>query len=358
MRAPCHVTALVAVLLGIATACGGASETAKHDQVGGGGVSVGGSSASNQTGGVEESSDGGTPSVAGGVSSRTNSQSVVGAGGETESGGISGTGGSTEEPWVVVDNGASCSPVAARGCSSENTVAQMVCSAGNVWQWSADCATGTVCDPRPGLKVGQCFTPDARCGGKFGVVCDETYGSLLTCESPGVVTGVEQCVSAACQDATSCRSWNPCEDWWLDERLSIDCSGQCGRAVDFQCLAPSGSGTNGLHNYNDCDTRRTVAVPSASALPTVASCSDVRVFWVWYNDNGCGEVLDLHLPPQYSLVVVSLAGAKTDLASVEGAACGLPIDYVGPTQFTPSKDEAGMIITRDSTAPGFRLVVD
>lgn len=348
MRLSLHIVSVLLITLAGSLACGGKSSGDGFEHSATGGVSNGGSGNVAPDGGVAG------VSVGGSFSSSTGQSSEIG-------GNVS-AGGTTSTPNVVVENGAPCSPVAARGCSSESIVAQMVCSDGNVWQWASDCALGTVCDPRPGLKVGSCVAPDGRCGSKLGVVCDSTYGELVTCESPGFVTSTEQCLSATCADGDSCQPWDPCSNAWKTSEtdFEIDCSGMCGIGGGL-CATPSGKSTSGLSYIASCAYRTAVAVPPSASLPTVEACPSVRVFWVWEEDvqsGGCRQTRDVHLPKAYSMVIVSRSAAVTNQARAEASACNLSADYVSPTQFTPSADEAVLIVTDDANAPGFKLIID
>ena len=334
--------AIVGAMVFVVPGCGSSGTTNFENH-----SSMGGSTASSS---ATSSGNGGT-----GVS---NSITSATPGGAASTGGTAASSATTSS-WAVVTNGAPCAPIAARGCSSENTVAQMVCSAGNVWQWSADCSTGMVCDPRPGLKVGQCVAPDEGCVEPFGLSCDAATGIKRNCERPGFLVSKEVCVSAAC-DGTDCKAWDPCEDWWLKENAGLyaDCTAACGRVLEAQyCKTPAGTNKLGLDMVGPCNSTTVLAVPAAANWPVAIACPEMRVFWLWNDGSPCSSPVHVELPPQYALVPVSANDAKKNQGGTELLnACGLGADYVSPTQYSPGKGEAAIIITRDVTAPGFRLL--
>jgi hypothetical protein len=330
----------------------------KDAGVDGTGGHTGGTSEARPSGGE---SDGGRSSSLTGTAGNTTdtggtSTSSSSEGGSSAIGGTTAT--TTSKPFALVEDGADCSPIAARACASENTVSQMVCSAGSVWQWASDCGAGTVCDPRPGLKVGQCIEPDTVCASGNTTSCNSITGVISNCISPGFVVSSEVCSSAKCADSKSCKPWDPCEAWWSAETRHYDCTGQCEGLISPECKTPNGVGVNGIRKPDGCNYRTAVAVPPASALPTIAGCPDTHVFWVMYEPNGCVGAVSFKLPPQYMAVRVSRYDAITDMSSVENLACNWSSGSEKVESFTPYNDEAVLVITKDASAPGFRLVFD
>jgi hypothetical protein len=233
----------------------------------------------------------------------------------------------------------------------------MVCSAGNVWQWSADCATGTVCDPRPGLKVGQCVTPDARCVNPIGPNCERKSGIVYTCGLPGIVEKKEACVSAECYDEKTCSNWAPCVSDWRLIQGNFDCTGLCNVTLSSACASPINGGKNGLLFPSEITWELTVGVPPASALPTIEACPNVHVFWVWLKYQTRNKELPLLIPSQYKAVIVQSSELETAPENAAKAGCDLPSSYVSPSAFNPYKGQAVMLVTEDANAPSFRLAL-
>jgi len=276
-------------------------------------------------------------------------------GGATSSGGTAASS-STTVPWAIVANGAPCSPIAARGCSSESKVAQMVCSAGSVWQWSADCATGTVCDPRPGLKVGQCVTPDAPCTSTTRTSGCASIGVLFSCMSPGFMQYGEPCQSGACTgDVTACAPFTACDEFSFFGPDNHDCSGLCTAGYSTDCRSPY-SEKNGLY-LSSRQVIIGVILPDSSKLRTLTPCPNTRVFWIWLESTvtSGSRNFNIRVPKAYKAVIVPFASVKSNANTVESAGCNLPADYVSPPTFDPYKGEAVMLVTTDSAAPAFRL---
>jgi hypothetical protein len=330
----------------------------KNTDVDGTGGHTGGSSETRPSGG--ESDGGRKGNLTGTAGNVTDSGGTATA--SSTDGGSRAIGGTTSttisKPLALVEDGAICSPIAARACASENTVSQMVCSAGSVWQWASDCSAGTVCDPRPGLKVGQCIEPDTACANGSTTSCNSITGVITNCISPGFVVSSEICSSAKCADSRSCKPWDPCEAWWSGEISHYDCTGQCEGLISPECKTPNGVGVNGIRKSDGCYHRTVVAVPPASALPTITGCPDTHVFWIMYEPNGCVGVVKFKLPPPYIAMRVSRYDAITDISSVENLACNWLSGSEKIESFTPYNDEAVMVITKDGNASGFRLVLE
>lgn len=368
----------------VIAACGGSTSGSTTQTVAGGGSSnSGGTIGTAQGGAIQAGTGGSVPAVTSGGTSETSATSAGGSlsvsrgtsaggsssvGGGTLAGGSSTVGGgtsaggtsataSTTVPLAIVANGASCSPVAARACSTESNAAQMVCSAGNVWQWSADCAFGTFCDPRPGLKVGQCAKPDTICASGARQFCDTAAGTLYTCIAPGFIADSEQCRTSTCQSSNACATWVPCDPQWTRMPDQHDCSGECPTALPSECKAPIDAGSNGLWlSGSQIGRYISVVIPPSASLPGIAECPDIKIFWLWF-ESFKPMGYPILLPKGFKAVIAPLASVKSGAAAVAKGVCSLPATYATPTVFNPGGGDALMLITTENSVPSFRFIL-
>lgn len=328
-------------------ACGGsANESEPHGMGQGGGTA---SSASTIVGGAAASTAGG---AAGGDGTGLGGAGADSAGGGSSSvGGTSGVAGSAGD-LIQVNIGATCSQVGAKACTKEDPRSQMVCSAGNVWQWSADCPTGQVCDPRAGLKIGQCLEVAPVCNGSGDNVCDND--TMFECLDGGLLSSSQVCRSALCtRTGDACA---PLECGKQNGYIAYDCKPECG----YDCRLTGFPESSGVYFYDDLadeifrmNGRIVISLPAAAELPTVPECPDVHLF-VLYPD--LTSPLDVRLPPEYWAVGVRDSGLPETYASVAARACATTSRFTGSA--TVGSSRALLIGTTDETAEPFNIVID
>lgn len=331
-----------------------------------GGVStsvVGGSSSGGATSediGGASNGGAGTSAGAGGTVSGEGGAEV---GGRSSSfgGGILGLGGGTagfpattpEDNLVLIEDGAECSPVAARGCTAEDPQALMVCSAGNVWQWSEDCPSGSLCDPRPGLRVGTCVSSDSEC-----VIADENGCSnqrhmMVECTASDLLLHATSCYSWNRMDCSegACAPWNPC-DAAGNPLFSAYCTDECSSASPLPECALDGVGPMAAWDINDIGG---VIVPPAAKMPSVPECPDMHVFMVWDSDP---DTVDFRrarafLPPGYWALVLSPPMGVSNYAEAVTAACEMPQYFDGWVDWSPEDGEVVLIVSNQMHVPSF-----
>lgn len=351
-----------------ATAVGGAAGDAAGDSAGGKpslgrGGTAGAAATEGDIGGSK--SYGGAP----GGSTGTSGEYAVGGSSVDSSGGLSGVavggdsaggqgsgglfvgsagapGPTLREPLAEVENGAPCSPIAARACSAQDPRAQMVCSAGNVWQWDSDCVEGEVCDSRTGLRVGTCTAPSDAC---LSLGTDGCYsGRMVRCTGTGIQLEETRCVTGTCASVTECDSSDVCSSDLDLEDSDIICTDECPQlTVHSTCGVP---GVGAMAGYDHPTWH--IVLPSASRMPVVAECPSMHVFLLYDSKNSDYE-RRITLPPGYWGIVVDDEDPETRWAEIVVAACQIPTIYDNPILWDPGKGEGLLIVTNQLDAPAF-----
>lgn len=381
MKINCTVSFLLFGTLAV-PACGG--ESSNHSRTGAGGANTnaatltGGTenlsgagageanaNAATSTGGTENRSGTGALTSFGGnsvapIASTTGSTSAGGtlnlptaSGGTTQSSASTGTSGKSTLVEALV--GGVCSPAGSRGCLANDTSGQAICSADSRWQWVADCASGQVCDPRPGNTVGKCVAPSSTCKGKKASIC--SGGWLIECSESGLIIHQSYCPSGNCS-SNVCSKMPAC----VTRDGHVECRPECTGAKP--CAVVGNKDLSGAtvtaSQFEEMEGLTNGVVmwylPGGSNFPSAPKCPDTHVFLLYPTDKRSHAV---PLPARYWAVKAPLTGLPETYASVVDLACtATEADRLVSYAVFNSTTEALLIATTDPNAEPFILTME